>query len=88
MTTTTNQKPAATLRDGSLKATLWRKQSEKGVFFNVTLSRTYKDGADYKDSNSFSGAELLRIARLAGQAYDLAGELRATAGDEDNGAQQ
>jgi 5-methylthioribose kinase len=86
MTTSTNHKPAATLRDGSLKATLWRKQSENGVFFNVTLSRTYKDGEAYKDANSFSGAELLRIARLAGKAYDLADELRAT--DSDDGAQQ
>lgn len=88
MTTTSKQRPAAILRDGSLKATLWQKQSEKGVFFNVTLSRTYKDGDEYKDSNSFSGAELLRISRLAGKAYDLADELRATANDDDTGAQQ
>ena len=88
MTNSTKQKPAATLRDGALKATLWRKQSEKGVFYNVTLSRTYKDGDEYKDSHSFSGAELLRVARLAGKAYDLADELRATASDTDDGAQK
>ncbi len=85
--TTSNQKPAATLRDGSVRATLWRKQSDKGVFFNVTLSRTYKDGDSYKDSNSFSGNELLKVARLAEKAYDLAGELRATESDVDSGAQ-
>ncbi|MAT70099.1 MAG: hypothetical protein CMJ58_11330 [Planctomycetaceae bacterium] len=81
-------KPAATLRDGSLKATLWQRQSENGVFFNVTLTRTYKDGDNYKDSNSYTGAELLRVARLAGKAYDLADELRATANDANHGAQE
>lgn len=92
MTNSTKQKPAAALRDGAIKATLWQKQGEKGVFFNVTLSRTYKDGDDYKDSYSFSGAELLRVARLAGKAYDLADELRTTASDIDantnDGAQE
>ena len=87
MTNSTKQTPAATLRDGATKATLWQQQSEKGVFYNVTLSRTYKDGDEYKNSSSFSGAELLRVARLAGKAYDLAQELRATASDHDNGAQ-
>lgn len=87
MTTTTKQKPAAILRDGSLKATLWQRQTEKGVFFNVSLTRTYKEGEEYKDSNSFSGPELLRIARLATKAYDLANELRATANDADDEAQ-
>lgn len=81
MTTTPKQKPAATLRDGSLKATLWQRQTEKGAFFNVTLTRTYKEGEEYKDSNSFSGAELLRVAHLATKAFDLANEFRATTDD-------
>lgn len=91
MTNSTKQKPAATLRDGALKATLWQKQSEKGVFFTVTLSRTYRDGDEYKDSHSFVGAELLRIGRLAAKAYDLGDELRATVtdpnADDNDGAQ-
>lgn len=70
-------KPIDTLRDGLLKATIWKNEGEKGPFFTVNLTRTYQDGAgNYQDSDSFSGTELLRIARLAGKAYDRVGELR------------
>lgn len=70
-------KPIDTLRDGSLKATIWKNFGEKGNFYTVNLTRTYKDEAgNYHDSDSFSGSELLRIARLAGKAYDRTSELR------------
>lgn len=80
MTNSTNNQPAAKLRDGSISATLWEKQSEHGVFYNTTIVRTYKDAEDnYQDSNSFSGAELLRVARLAEKAYDLEQSLKSEA---------
>ena len=70
-------KPIDTLRDGSLKATIWSNFGEKGTFYTVNLTRTYKDDADkYHDSDSFSGSELLRIAHLATRAYDRVSELR------------
>jgi len=84
MTTSTNQKPAAKLRDGAIVATLWKKESENGVFFNTTISRTYRDGEAYKDTHSFSGTELLRVSRLAAKAYDLGLKLRAEAKDAGN----
>ena len=69
--------PTETLRDGSLKATIWKNEGEKGAFFSVNLSRTYKDEAgNYHDSDSFSGSELLRIAHLASRAYDQVSQLR------------
>jgi len=40
--------------------------------------------ASYHDSDSFSGSELLRIARLAERAYDRIGELRQA--DTERGA--
>ncbi|MEL7167754.1 MAG: hypothetical protein AAGN64_00250 [Bacteroidota bacterium] len=73
MTNTTNptpNRPIDTIRDGSLKATLWQRQGEKGPFYTVELSRTYTDAdGKFHDSHSFSGTELLRIARLADIAY-------------------
>ncbi len=84
MTTSTNQKPAAKLRDGAIVATLWKKEGENGVFFNTTISRTYKDGETFKDTNSFSGAELLKVSRIAAKAYDLGLQLRAEARDAEN----
>ncbi len=49
---------------------MWKNTSEKGDFYSVELTRTYKQGDQFKGSRSFSGSELLRIARLAHIAYD------------------
>jgi hypothetical protein len=77
---TTNTKPAATIRDGALKATIWRNTGDKGEFHSVRFTRTWKDEqGHYHDSDSFSGAELLRLAHLATKAYDQLASLRQTA---------
>ena len=74
---TLNNKPVDTIRDGHLKATIWENFGEKGTFYSVDLSRTYKDAqGNYRDSHSFSGTELIQIARLAHLAYTRIGELR------------
>ena len=66
-----NNKPIETIRDGSLKATIWERQGEKGPFYSVEITRSYRDqNGAWHDSNSFIGDELLRIARLATIAYD------------------
>lgn len=83
MTTTTSTKPLNTLRDGSLKATIWKNTGESGNFCSVQLTRTWKDEqGKYHDSDSFSGSELLRIARLANLAYDEIARHRAGQTDE------
>jgi len=74
--TTQNNPPAETIRDGALKATIWRNFGENGTFYSVELSRTYKQGDVYKDSHSFTGTEPIQIARLAHLAYTRIGELR------------
>jgi len=78
MTQTINNKPVQTLRDGALKASIWRNLNRDGApFYSVTLSRSYKkpDGV-WAESNSFTGAELFKIARLAQEAYSHALNLR------------
>lgn len=76
MTTTTINQPTDTLRDGALKATIWKNPTEKGHFYSVEISRTYKQGEVFKDSHSFSGSEPLQVARLARLAYGRIAELR------------
>ncbi|MCC7389417.1 MAG: hypothetical protein IT431_11680 [Phycisphaerales bacterium] len=71
MNTKNANHPVDTLRDGSLKATIWRNEGEKGPHYSVSITRTWRDEqGDYHDSDSFAGSELLRIARLANIAYD------------------
>lgn len=69
--------PASTLRDGSLKATIWKNEGENGPRYSVNLSRTWRDEqGNYHDSDGFSGSEVLRIARLANIAYDEIANMR------------
>jgi len=78
-----NKKPVDTLRDGALKATIWKNTGENGDFYSVDLARIYtkqgKNGTPdtFHDTNSYSGTQLLQIARLADKAYDRVAKLRA-----------
>jgi hypothetical protein len=84
MTQETNNKPVDTLRDGALKAAIFENQGEKGPFYSVKITRTYTDAqGNYRDSSSFSGSELLRVAHLAAKAYDRSNELRVAAQQQD-----
>lgn len=72
----TKTRPVETLRDGAIKAAIWKNESENGAFHGVTFSRTYKNGSgELNDTNSFSGTQLLRLARLAEKAYDRTAKL-------------
>ncbi len=76
MTNQMKNKPVEILRDGALKAAIWKNEHESSVFYNVTFSRTYKDAQDaLHDTDSYSGAQLLRLARLAELAYTTIGLL-------------
>ena len=76
MSNATKQRPVETLRDGAVKAAIWKNEGENGTFFNVTFARTYKNGdGNLHDTDSFSGTQLLKLARLADKAYDRTAEL-------------
>jgi len=86
MSNQTKQRPVETLRDGAIKAAIWKNESENGPFFNVTFSRTYRNGdGELHDTDSFSGTQLLQLARLADKAYERTRKLtRAARVAEDN----
>ena len=70
--TNKTKKPFHTIRDGSLKATIWRNEGEKGSFYSVELTRTYTDhNGKYHNTTSFSGSDILLISYLASKAYDF-----------------
>ena len=59
------QRPAHEIRLGRIKATIWGNQNDNGTWYNVTLSRSYKDGDEWKSSTSFGRDELLTVAKVA-----------------------
>lgn len=73
-------KPADTLRDGAIKATIWRNGSDQGDYYTATISRTYKDDrGNYQDTTSFNGNDLLRVAELSRRSHNRILELRRVA---------
>ena len=71
MNTSTTNTPVQRLTDGKLKATIWRNSTKEGFRYSVQLNRIYEDkNGTLQNTDSFSGSELLRIARLAQIAYD------------------
>ncbi len=75
-----SNRPETTLRDGNLKATVWRQQGKDRDFFTTDLAKTYEDkDGNLKDSRSFGEKDLLGIAELARQAHNQVKDLRREA---------
>ena len=62
-------KPIHTMRMGRIKLAIWQNETESGVRHNVTFSRLYKDGDQWKDSTSFGRDDLPLLAKLADDAH-------------------
>jgi hypothetical protein len=73
-----NKKPTAKITLHPVSAAIWANETEKGVFYSVTFERSYKDDANkWHTSSSFTGNELLLLAKVADQAHSKIHELRA-----------
>ena len=59
-----NSKPAAELRIGTVKATVWENEVGGITHHNVTFSRIYPEGGQWKSSQSFRFVNLLSVAKL------------------------
>jgi hypothetical protein len=73
-------KPAHEIRLGSVRATIWTNETEKGLMYNTTFERSYRDGNDWKSSTSFGQGDLLNLAFVAEQAMRWIIEQRAPSG--------
>jgi hypothetical protein len=71
MTTTEKpaQKPVHKIRAGAIEVAIWQRESDKGPWFNVTMSRTYKQGEEWKQADTFGTDDLLLLAKLLDQAH-------------------
>ena len=69
MANNNKHQPIKTLRAGRIQTAVWENHSDKGPFYNVTVSRSYKDGETWKSSDSFGRDDLLVLAQLLGATY-------------------
>jgi len=64
------QKPAHEIRLGRIRASIWANNGDnRAVWFNVSLTRLYKDGEQWKDSSTFRRDDLPVVAKVVDMAY-------------------
>ena len=71
-----NPKPISEVRIGRVKAAIWPNETDGRTRHNVTFSRLYKDGDEWKNTQSFSRNDLLLLAKVADQAHSRIFELQ------------
>jgi len=63
-------KPVHEIRMGRIKAVIWGNEMEGGGFrHNVQFRRIYKDGEEWKQSDSFGRDDLPLVAKVADIAH-------------------
>lgn len=85
----TPRRPEETLREGQLKAAIWRNDGETGAYHSVTVARTYKDrDGNLQDTQSFRAKDMLGLAELARRAHHTTHDLDREAFKEMRAQQQ
>lgn len=68
-------KPEKKFRAGAVSATIWKntgkKDGDEFEYRTVSIDRNYKDGDDWKTTNSFRVNDLPKLANVANKAYDF-----------------
>lgn len=65
----TKSRPVHEVRLGRIRAAVWENDTQNGTRHNVTLSRLYKDGEEWKDSTSFGRDDLPLVGKVADLAH-------------------
>ena len=63
------KKPVHEVRLGTIKAAIWENETQIGTRHNVTVSRLYKEGDEWKRSESFGRDDLPLLAKVVDQAH-------------------
>lgn len=61
-------KPTNRYKEGAVEVTEWTNSGKNGEFKTFTIQRTYKDGEEFKQTNSMKLEDLVKLKK----AIDLA----------------
>ena len=67
--------PIDKLQDYPVEIALFERQGESGTWHNAQVSKTYKEGDEYKRTSNFSRNDLLKLNALIPQALTRMQEL-------------
>ena len=66
-------RPVHSIRYGMVKVAIWRNMVDMGngskPMYNLTASRLYKDGDEWRDTQSFGYDDLLNLAKAVNEAH-------------------
>ncbi len=80
-------KPVHEVRLGRIKAAIWENETQNGSVFNVTISRLWKDGSQWRDSASFGRDDLPLVAKVADRVHSWIFEQIQNQNGSQNGEQ-
>lgn len=63
------RKPAHEVRLGKIRAAIWANGNHDEVWFNVTVTRLYKDEEGWKDSSAFRRDDLPIVSKVMDMAF-------------------
>jgi hypothetical protein len=69
--------PVHTIRHRSLKASIWKNDTKRGPMYKVKVVRSYREGDEWRDTQSFSYDELMNVAKLFSDAHSWISQERA-----------
>ena len=62
-------KPLHEVRLGRVTAAIWKNSNDSGDWYSVRVSRLYKEGDDWKRSDSFGRDDLPLVAKVTDLAH-------------------
>ena len=67
--TETSNAPVHTIRVNGIRASIWKNETDKGPRYNTTFERSYRDGEEWKNSDSYGREDLLVLSYVAKEAF-------------------
>src|SRR5262245_31500874 len=64
-----SNRPVEKIRLGLIQAAIWRNETNSGLRHNVSFERIYREGNDWRSTNSFGRDDLLLLSKIADQAH-------------------
>ncbi len=65
----TKQQPVHEIRLGRVKGTIWANETDNGIRHNVSVTRLFKDGDEWKQTTSFGRDDLPLVAKVVDLAH-------------------
>ena len=64
-------KPIETVRAGCVKASIWKKEKDKMIFYSIKVIKSYKDGDEWKETDNYNVNDLPKVEYVVRKAQEF-----------------